>query len=166
MGMSVGGKDWRPPSATTFRLGTILTIDKVYIDRGPIIILGCLWTWTITPDHGVRKHTPRMACLISAVWTLGCRYSSRVGHWDVVAYISSTEPATTSQSPTRNELRHPRVYTAEIRHVKRGVCFLTPGSGVIVHMQKLFVFQYRQTGLRFNAKLQNILPLFSVSFFL
>ena len=65
----------------------------------------------------------------------------------------------------RNQQRHPRVHTAEIRHVKRGVCFLTPGSGVIVHMQKLFVFQYRQTGLRFNAKLQNILPVFSVFFF-
>ena len=39
----------------------------------------------------------------SAVWTLGCRYSFRVGHWDVVAYISSTKPATTSQCPTRNE---------------------------------------------------------------
>ena len=38
-----------------------------------------------TPDPGIRKHTPRLACLISVVWTLGCRYSFRVGHWDVVA---------------------------------------------------------------------------------
>ena len=43
-----------------------------------------------------------LACLISAVWTLGCRYWFLFGHWDVVAYISNTEPATTSQCPTRN----------------------------------------------------------------
>ena len=41
--------------------------------------------WTSTPDPGIRKHTPRLACLISAVWTLGCRYWFRVVHWDVVA---------------------------------------------------------------------------------
>ena len=59
--------------------------------------------FTSTPDPGIRKHTPRLAGLISAVWTLGCRYWFRVGHWNVVAHISSTEPATTSQC-TRNDI--------------------------------------------------------------
>ena len=51
---------------------------------------------------GLKAHTA-FGALISAVWTLGCRYSFRFGHWDVVAYISSREPATTSQCLTRNE---------------------------------------------------------------
>ena len=63
----------------------------------------CFCIWTSTPDPGIRKHTPRLTCPISAVWTPGCRYWFLVGHWDVVAYISSTEPATTSQCPTRNQ---------------------------------------------------------------
>ena len=36
------------------------------------------------------------------------------------------------QHGTSNDI--PVSNTAEIRHAKRGVCFLIPGSGVIVHM--------------------------------
>ena len=49
--------------------------------------------------------------------------------------------------------------TAEIRHAKRGVCFLIPGSGVIVHMvsyfilvSMLFLSQYSHWLLWYNAK--------------
>ena len=85
--------------------------------------------WTITPDPGIRKHTPRLACLI----------------WDVVTRSVLDTGMSLLTFLGRNQQRHPSVqhgtsndipesYTTEIRHAKRGVCFLIPGSGVIVHI--------------------------------